>query len=322
MLEVFILIICSVISCGALSKPIDFSLDLEAEKAFEIGEQLHRQFKDKQAMRYLKFSADNGSASGAFLYGKLRQSLMSSVRDTEESYFFIKKSAISGYIPALQWLYQYDVDSSQYHNWQRRYYNSLILLGQSQPEKAFYLLADYYRNSDKERYRFYLSEAVKRKYPKALIELAQQLDSAVYSYITPNLKRKRVAILYLQAAQTKNIPAIRAYINWLEKHQYFADALDWRIKSLQEGDILSLAELGLIYSQPKPNYTFIEADYSTSSLLLNKYINEAGSERFEGVYKKVQMALNRNEKLCLTSYIQCKEPKGKFLKAMNNQFLY
>ncbi|HBC3509044.1 TPA: sel1 repeat family protein [Vibrio parahaemolyticus] len=320
MLKVVILSICASISFGGLAQPVYSSLD--PEKAFEIGEQLHRQFKDKQAMKYLKFAADNGSASGAFLYGTLRQPLMSTARKNDESYFFIRKAAEQGYLPALKWLYQHDIDSPQHHDWRRRYYSALIFLGQSQPDKAFYLLADYYRHSDKERYSFYLSEAVKRKYPKALIEQAQRLDSGEGGYIVPSLKQERVASLYLQAAETKNIPAMRAYIEWLEIHQHFTDAYHWRIKSLQAGDILSLVELGLIYSQPKPNYKFIDMDYSTSSLLLNKYINEAGDERFKGLYKKAQVVLNRNGKTCLNDPMQCKEPKDKIKRAMDKHFLY
>ncbi len=321
-MKVFILSICASISFGGVAQLVDSSLD--PEKAFEMGEQLHRQFKDKQAMKYLKFAADNGSVAGAFLYGTLHQPLMSTstARKKDESYSFIRKAAENGYLPALKWLYQHDIDSPQYDDWRRRYYSALIFLGQSQPDKAFYLLADYYRDSDNERYSFYLSEAVKRKYPKALIEQAQRLDSEEGSYIVPSIKQERVASLYFQAAETKNIPAIRAYIGWLESHQYFTDAFHWRIKALQVGDILSLAELGLIYSQPKPNYRFIDVDYSTSSLLLNKYINEAGDERFKGLYKKAQIALNHNGKTCLNDPMQCKEPQDEIKRAMDKTFLY
>lgn len=319
-MKVFILSICASISFGGVAQPIDSSL--EPEKAFEIGEQLHRQFKDKQAIKYLKFSADKGSASGAYLYGTLRQPLISTARKKDESYSFIKKAADDGYFPALKWLYLYDVDSPQYHDWQRRYYNAIIDMGKSEPEKAFYLLADYYRDSNKDRYEFYLSEAVKRQYPRALIEQAQRLGSGEGGYIVSSLKYERVANLYLQAAETKNIPAMRAYIDWLESHQNFPDAFHWRIKALHAGDILSLAELGLIYSQPKLNYAFIGVDYSTSSLLLNKYINEAGDERFKGLYKKAQIALNYNGKTCLNNPVQCKEPKDEIKRAMDKTFFY
>ncbi|WP_348224403.1 hypothetical protein [Vibrio parahaemolyticus] len=319
-MRTFILSICTVISPNALTQPFDPFMG--SDKAFEIGEQLHRQFKDKQAMKYLKFAAENGSVSGAFLYGKLRRTSMSTVRKEDESYFFIKSSAEYGYLPALKWLSKYDTDSPQSLDWQRRYYSAIILLGQSQPDEAFYLLADYFRHSDKERYGFYLSEAVKRKYPKALIEQAQRLDSGEGGYIVPSLKQERVASLYLQAAETKNISAMRAYIEWLESHKNFTDAFYWRIQALQAGDILSLVELGLIYSQPKPNYTFIDVDYSTSSLLLKKYIDEAGDERFKGLYKKAQIVLNHNGKICLNAPIQCKEPKNEIKRAMDKPFLY
>ncbi len=318
--RIFILSVCASLSFGGLSQTIDSYL--EPDKAFEIGEQLHKQFKDKQAMKYLKYAAINGSAPAAFLYGKLRQPLMSTVREKNESYFFIEKSARDGYLPALKWLYQHTLGSPQYDDWRRSYYSALILLGQSQPGKAFYLLADYYRHSDEERYGFYLSEAVKRKYPKALIEQAQRLDAGEGDYIVPSIKQERIANLYLQAAQTQNISAMRAYIDWLEEHQQFSKAFYWRTEALKLGDIFQLASLGLIYSQPTLNYEFIETNYAKSNLLLEKYIDTAGTERFKSLYLKVQQRHKNNLEKCYPNSHLCDGDVGELKSVMNKSFLY
>ncbi|EIA1343560.1 sel1 repeat family protein [Vibrio parahaemolyticus] len=308
-------VVCILASVNVFAESIN--TQLSPNEAFQEGEILIRQFKDKQALPYLKYAADNGSPSGAFLYGKMRHSMMVVTRDEHESNEYIEYAVKQGYLPAIRWLYEHDDGVLQ-----RYYYNALILLGRKSPGKAFYLLADYYRAVDVERYEFYLSQASKRRYPPALIELAKRLDEGKGPYLVPNVRVRRTAQTYLSAAQTHDVPAMRSYIQWLEKEHQFTKAFHWRFEALKAGDILQLASLGLIYAKPPLNYSFIKADYAKSNLLLEKYINTAGTERFESLYKKVQQRYQRNLEKCMLDSHLCNSGVGELKNMMNKRFLY
>ncbi|MDA0385215.1 tetratricopeptide repeat protein [Vibrio owensii] len=307
--------VCILASLNIFAESIN--TQLSPNEAFQKGERLVHQFKGRQALPYLKYAADNGSLSGAFLYGKMRHSVMAVTRDEHESNEYIEYAARQGYLPAIRWLYEHGDGA-----WQEDYYNALILLGRQSPGKAFYLLADYYRTTDAERYELYLSQAAKRRYPPALIELAKRLDEGKGQYLVPSVRVKRTGQIYLKAAQTHDVPAMRAYIQWLEKEHQFTEAFHWRFEALNAGDILQLASLGLIYAKPPLNYKFIKTDYAKSNLLLEKYINTAGTERFESLYRKVQQRHLRNlEKCKLNSYL-CDSDISELQGVMSKRFLY
>lgn len=192
-----------------------YSMDanMTPEQAFKIGQQLERQFKDSQALEYLKYAADEGVAESAYLYGMMRRNTVAIEREQTESFSYLQQAAKQGYLPAMKWMMDH-VDPSG--TWRHKYYSAMIELGSDSAGKAFYGLADYYRQSDVERYEFYLAQAVERNYPDALIEQATRLSRGDGGYLVPSVRLERVEQFFLRAAQTHHVAAMRAYIHWLD----------------------------------------------------------------------------------------------------------
>ncbi len=310
-------IFCLFVIFNASAYSIDVNMD--PEQAFKVGQQLERQFKDSQALAYLKYAADEGVAESAFLYGMMRRNAVSVEREQTESLAYLQQAAKQGYLPAMKWMMEH---SSHPESWRRHYYKALIELGRRSPEKAFYGLADYYRLSDTERYEFYLTQAVERDHPEALIEQATRLSRGADGYLLPSVRLERVEQLLLRAAQTHHVAAMRTYIHWLEEKRRYREAFHWRQEALKGGDILELAELGFIYANPRPNYLFIQRDYSKSNLLLNKYINSAGEDRFQSIYRKVQSVYLKNIEICQDDVQLCRRSDDELSEALNKTFLY
>ncbi len=314
------LVICMVGSFNVLAKPINEQIS--AVDAFNVGKTLHRQFKDEQALPYLKYAAEQGFIAGRFLYGVVHQSTLPIVRQKSESENSILQAAEAGYLPALKWVYERHRDAVEHDMWQRRYYNAIIKLGRGDAARAFYLQADYYRDTDAERYEYYLQQAVKRDYPAALVEQAQRLSDGQGPYLVPSIRVARTEQTYLRAAQTHDVAAIRSYVHWLESKKRFSEAFHWREQALNAGDILALAQLGFIYADPPRDYAFIERNLNKSNLLLEKYINIAGFDRFEATYQKVQRVHDSNIAYCHEEVSQCQSPLDELPKQLNRRFVY
>ncbi len=231
----------------------------------------------------------------------IHQSTLPIIRQQSESGNFILLAAEAGYLPALKWEYEHHHDAIDHDMWQRRYYNSIIELGRNDAAQAFYLQADYYRDTDAERYEYYLQQAVNRDYPAALVEQSKQLSDGQGPYLVPSVRVTRTEQTYLRAAQTHDVAAIRSYVHWLESKQRFAEAFHWREPALIAGDILALAQLGFIYAGPPRDYAFIERNLNKSNLLLEKYINIA---------------------LCHEEMTQCQSTVGDLSKQLNRRFIY
>lgn len=314
------LVICTVGSFNLLAKPINE--EISAIEAFNVGEVLHRQFKDEQALPYLKYAAEQGLVASRFLYGVVHQSTLPIVRQQSESEDSILQAADAGYLPALKWAYEHRHDAVEHDMWRYHYYNAIIDLGRVDAAQAFYLLADYFRDIDVENYEYYLQQAVKRDYPAALVEQSQRLSRRQGPYLVPSVRIARTEQTYLRAAQTHDVAAMRSYVHWLENEHRFVEAFHWREQALNAGDILALAQLGFIYAKPPRGYDFIDVNLNKSNLLLEKYINTAGSDRFEAIYQKVQRVHDSNIALCREEIIQCQDPLDGLPRQLNRRFVY
>lgn len=314
------LVICMVSSFNTFANRINE--ELSAVDAFYVGKVLYQQFKEEQSLPYLKYAADQGIVASRFLYGVVHQSSLPIIRQQNESEDFILQAAEAGYLPALKWEYEHHHDAIAHDMWRHRYYNAIIDLGRADAAQAFYLLADYFRDVDVEKYEYYLQQAVKRDYPAALVEQSQRLSRGQGPYLVPSVRVARTEQTYLRAAQTHDVAAMRSYVHWLESEHRFVEAFHWREQALKVGDILALAQLGFIYAKPPRGYEFIEPNLNKSNFLLEKYINTAGFDRFEAIYNKVQRVHDSNISICNEDLTQCQGSLGDLPKQLGRDFTY
>ncbi|MCG6364051.1 sel1 repeat family protein, partial [Vibrio fluvialis] len=118
---------------------------LSAQQAYENGRLLRAQFKNLAAREYLKYAADLGEPSAAYLYAMEVANYRTTIRTPPESQHYLLLAAQGGSRQAMRVLYQNGewLRAAERSLWQQTYYDTLIELGSREPSQAAYELALY-----------------------------------------------------------------------------------------------------------------------------------------------------------------------------------
>ncbi|PNI06480.1 hypothetical protein C1N32_00255 [Vibrio diazotrophicus] len=264
---------------------------LSSDQAFVIGKLMRSQFKNREAQRYLKYSADNGHSYAAYLYA---MELLINHKDDRSMYKsreYLLKAANGDNRDAMKHLYQEAnwLTDNERNIWGKRYYNTLIMFGKWNPGKVFYELSEFHADDDEELSRYYLVKSIALSYPRALMKQADSYMKGYGSFYLPGERETVIRKLYFSAAKLDYIPAIKKYIQLLEKNGQFNLAFEWRQRALNLGDITSLASLAFIYSGNfNQNYSFVEVNNAKAKAYLQLYIDNVGNEKFIALTEKVE----------------------------------
>ncbi|WP_244187306.1 sel1 repeat family protein [Vibrio qinghaiensis] len=265
--------------------------DMSPEKAFATGRLLRAQYKNMESRPYLKYAADSDNPDAAFLYAMELSNYKTTIRTPPEAREYLLKAAELGNRRAMKhlytdakWLRDRDV---QY--WKSQYYDSLIRLGRDEPAQATYELAQFYKGMDNEMYSHYLDKAVSFNHPRALMDKAKQVQAGSGLFLMPGERETKVRELYLAAAKTNYIPAMRFYIDILESKGRFKEAYQWRLMALEQGDITSLATIIKILLGDSASYQFVIQDRIKAKAYLDLYLTYAGTERMQSLYSTLQL---------------------------------
>lgn len=265
--------------------------NMSPEKAFATGRLLRAQYKNMESRPYLQYAADNDNSDAAFLYAMELSNYKTTIRTPPEAREYLLKAAELGNRRAMKhlytdakWLRDRDV---QY--WKSQYYDSLIRLGRDDPAQATYELAQFYKGMDNEMYSYYLDKAVSFNHPRALMDKAKQVQEGGGLFLMPGERETKVRELYLAAAKTNYIPAMRRYIGILESKGRFEDAYQWRLMALEQGDITSLATVVKILLGDSASYHFVTPDRIKAQAYLDLYLSAAGTERMQSLYSILEL---------------------------------
>lgn len=287
---------CCFYGFGHCSEQFSYDLNkLTAQEAFEKGRLLRAQFKNIEGRKYLKFAAEQGDENAAYLLAMDLISFKSTIRTPPESKHYLNIAAKNGSRKAMQYLYLHAnwLEIEERGLWKTRYYEILINLGKSEPAQVFYELAMYHKGNDDDLSQYYLERAIDLEHPKALMELAHQIEDGSGLFIVPGSRQTQARILYLQAAQTGYLPAILKYIKYLESVEKFENAYEWRVKAMEIGDLTSLPILASILTSQSENYRFVENDVQTAKAYFNVYLESAGRDRLPALYSNIEVKLTK-----------------------------
>ena len=263
---------------------------MSPEKAFETGRLYRSQFKNIESRNYLKYSADNNNPEASFLYAMELSSYKPTIRTQLEAREYLLKAAELGSRRAMyqlytnsKWLRNIDIQ-----RWGNEYYASLIVLGRDNPSQAMYELARFYKGKSNDLYTHYLEVAIGFNHHLALMDKAINIGNGEGFFVFGG-REQEVEKLYLSAANTGNIPAIRYYIGFLESKGRYKEAYKWRTIALENGDIISLAIVTKIILGNSEVYNFIDQDYVKANAYLNVYLSSAGKERMQALYDSLSL---------------------------------
>lgn len=289
--KVLIAAVCglAVLSPAAYSDDYDVET-LTAEQALESGRLLRAQFKNIASRSYLKHAADEGNADAAYLYAMELSNYNTTIRTPPRAREYLLQSAEGGNRHAMRHLYQHGdwLTSHEQKYWQQQYHDALITLGQTHSPQALFELSQYYQPIDQNLSEEYLSMALEFNQPQALMEQAKRYQNGDGYFVLPGGRETQARKLYLSAAQTGYIPAMRAYISLMEDKGRYQEALQWREKALKAGDLTSLAALGFVYAGQSEGYQFVEPDLAKAQAYLDTYIETAGTNRLKNLYLSVE----------------------------------
>lgn len=260
------------------------------QQAFENGRLLRAQFKNLVARDYLKYAADLGNASAAYLYAMEVANYRTTVRTPPESQRYLLQAAQGGNRQAMRELYENAnwLRNNERALWKQRYHDALIELGASMPSQAAYELALYYQISDRPRSDFYLNVAVGFAHPAALLLKAEQINQGEGNFPIPGSRVTLARETYLKAAEMGHIPAIRRYIQFLENKGKYRESYRWRQQALESGDIRSLVVMGNILSGKSERYRFVGLNLIQAKAYFSIYVENAGNDRLSNVYQYSQ----------------------------------
>jgi hypothetical protein len=199
-------------------------------------------------------------------------------------------------------------------DWKDKYYNSIIILGKTDPGRAFYKLHKYYATENTSLSKFYLEKSINLEHPNALLSFAQSLEKGDGFFIIPGSRQTEVRKSYLRAAETNYTPAIICYIKHLESLGRYEDAYQWRVTAMKNGDLTSLAILGTILAGKSPNYFFVEPNIPKAKAYLSKYLDIVGVDKHKELHSNIvnlvsELEFNNKEQIIeLKNEIKSYEP--------------
>lgn len=278
---------------------------LSAEQAYMTGSLLRAQYKSMDSMAYLKHAADQNHAPASYLYSMELASRRGLMNDPLAAREYLLKAAKLGHRKAMHelylnanWLRDIEIDY-----WKKQYHSQVILLGREAPSQAMYELSRFYQESDSHLSEFYLNKAADLNHPLALMAKARKVTEGGGSVLVSLSREALVNQLYLEAAKTNYIPAIRKYIDILESKKRYKEAFKWRVIALENGDITSLASVAKILLGESKLYQFVPQDRVKAKAYIDLYLASAGQEKMQTLYtslaqkkEKIELEMIAEEK--------------------------
>lgn len=287
--SIILLILCSF---GAVAQqPFDID-QLTPKAAFEKGELLRAQFKDKEAREYLLYAAEEGNVNAQYLYAISLLTYHPSSRYQPVAVQYLLESAKSGYRPAMFELYHYQglLSRAEQAEWKQRYLESLLELAKTSPSEADFYLYQFYNqdHGDEEKAEEYFEHALEAEQSLAMYEQAVNLQKGEGFYFFQSNRFEEMNEWLIKAANKGYIPAYRQLIKNYELDDDYKTAYQWRVKLLQQGDLLSLASMGnILLGHSAEGYAeFIDERLGLEYLSL--YLSFAGKDRMGSTYDKAK----------------------------------
>ncbi|TVO35865.1 sel1 repeat family protein [Vibrio algivorus] len=283
------------VGCLAFSSFAQVPYDINTmspQQALETGNLLRGQFKDKEARYYLKYAADKGNADAQYLYAISLLTYHTSDRNEPIAKDYLLASAKQGQLTAMHELYSNEhlLNRDDQQKWKSRYLELLMKnIDSHSPDSDFALYQFYKQEGNTEQAEVFYIHTLKAKYPAAMYEKAQRLLTGEDFYLFQSNRRKDANTWLIEAANAGYIPAFRLLISNYEHDNDYEQAYTWRVKLLQQGDLLSLASMGSILTgySTKEYAQFI--DKTLGLEYLGIYLKVAGTERMGSVYEKTKI---------------------------------
>lgn len=264
-----------------------------ADEAYAVGYVMRAQFKEESARAYLKYAADKGNADAAYLYASditdVNRAATENDETPDEAKSYFLQAATAGHLDAMKYLY---TDGSWLRGdirlkWKRQYHDGVIELAATEPGKASYDLAEYYYDTDEDHYNYYLETSVEYDYPYAVLATVIGIDEIKTHHRNPEMDSGDIDDIH-GIAEKGFIPAIRLCIEYYEHEGDYENALHWRLKAVELGDLTSLAVAAKIYAGQIPGYGFVKKDLSKSYAYADVYLDNAGKSKFVNVFKMME----------------------------------
>lgn len=282
---------CLAVNAGTYAaQTADYDLNsYTAKDAYDAGRIMRAQFKEESARAYLKYAADKGDADAAYLYAIDITHYSAGGNTPHEARTYFVQAAKQGQLEAMKYLYMNGswLREGSRLNWQKHYHDGLVELAAKNPGKASYELAKYYYSTDEDRYEYYLNKSIAYDYPYAILANVvgiNEIESHNGNPVIDSSDMKPV----IKIAESGFMPAIRSCINFYEEDEDFREALHWRLKALEQGDLTSLAVAAKIYAGKIPGYSFVKKDYPKAYAYVEVYLDNAGKSKFSNVYKMME----------------------------------
>lgn len=285
-------------SFGAVAQqPLDID-QLTPKAAFEKGELLRAQFKDKEARGYLQYAAEEGNMNAQYLYAISLLTYHPSSRYQPVAVQHLLEAAESGYRPAMLELYSQPelLSRAKQAEWKQRYLESLLEFAKIEPSEADFYLYQFYNQDyggDEEKAERYFEQALKAEQPLAMYEQALKLQKGEGFFFFQSNRFKEMNNWLAKAANKSYIPAYRQLIKNYELAGDYKTAYQWRVRLLQQGDLLSLASMGnILLGYSNEGYTeFLDERLGLEYLSL--YLTFAGQDRMGSTYRKAKVNYDR-----------------------------
>lgn len=287
------------------------------DDAYKKGELLRGQFKNKEALRYLRYAAENGNINANYLYGVELLNNQPTKRSISLAKNYFMKAAKGGHIEAIQVLYNQPnwLSKYEYRAWRQEFYNLAASIERVEPANADLYFYQYYLSVDQSLAKKYLEVATILNQPEALVIKALKVKNGEGFYFFNASRENEAEKLLLAASKQNYIPAIRELINHLKSRKRFDDAFEWRMKLVKLGDLMSLIEVGNILTGIT-NYNFSRPiNKVEGAAYLDLYLKNAGDQKMQSLYSRVQE--NYDELVNNFSPKEINESKNFELKELN-----
>ncbi|RJX75660.1 sel1 repeat family protein [Vibrio sinensis] len=326
-----IISICSLlfVSMASISSPLAMNEEIQyevnnlsPENAYKKGRLLRAQYKNMESRVYLKHAADNDHGAAAYLYAMELSDDRATVRSPLKARKYLLKAGQLGHRNAMYELYMNAnwLMDREIEYWKTLYYTNVILLGRENPSQAMYELSRFYQQSDQVLAAYYLNVASNLNHPLALMEQAKVIDETGGNVLVSLSREAKVNGLYLAAAKTNYIPAMKNYIEILESKGQFKQAYQWRMATLEKGDITSLAAVAKILMGESHTYQFVPHDRVKARAYLELYLTSSGNERMQKLYNS--LAINRDGIELEMSAEEKEKSDEMYLKYKNSHYFY
>lgn len=256
------------------------------DEIYHAGRQLYATYNDRESLRYLLYSAQNGNGNAAYYYAIALKNTKHLKHDAEEIKKYMLIAAKQEVKEAVRYfaLRMNELPSREAKEWREKYFQNITELNESQPAQAeleFYL---YYYDSNKKLSNMHLNKAIELKNPIALMLRADRIKNGKRFFL---FRQKKFMSLYRAAAKSNFIPAIRRYISILNRYNLKEESFDWSLKAAALGDLTSIAVVARMYGGFSKAYTSKNIDLVSAKLYYDIYLENAGRDQFNKLYEEL-----------------------------------